>query len=303
MVSARTFAELGLVLGLALPLQLPAQTPDTDIWVADVERVGRSIAIGTPRNVTARAGYDNHPWFAADGQTLFYAADVDGQTDIFRLDLGSGQTVRVTETPEHEFSPMLLPGGELLTVRWAPDMSDGHLWVFSPNGQPLRVHAADVPRVGYYAFADDSTLAVFVNDSVQSFVVADATTGAQLRVGQGLNGSPPRRIPGQRAVSFMQRDSAGGWWIHRLDLDTHVHAPLVAMLEGGASNYFWSPEGLLLVARENTLHAWDPQRPDAGWQLVASFDEPGLQSITRFALTARGDRIALVSLAPPPPEE
>ena len=287
---------LALAVVVAHVLPLNAQNPDTDIWVATLARVGDSLAIGEPRNVTSRAGYDNHPWFNADGTRIYYAADVDGQTDVFRLDLTSGETARVTSTPENEFSPMLLPGGELLAVRWAADMSDGHLWLFDAAGTPLRVHAGSVPRIGYYAWGDDGTLAVFVNDSVQSFVLSDAATGAQTRIGQGLNGSPPRRIPGERAVSYMQRDAAGAWWIWRLDLDTRAGAPLVRALEGGASNYFWTPDGVLLMARGDELHAWDP-RVGGEWRRIAKFERPGLRAITRFAISPAGDRIALVSLS------
>ena len=269
-----------------------AQNPESDIFVADVlVEAGHTTEIGAPRNVTSRAGYDNHPWFTHDGTALYYVAELEGQTDVFSVDLQSLARRRVTNTPENEFSPMVLPNGELLVVRWAADMSDGHLWLYSAAGQPLRAPVYDVSRVGYYAWAGDRTLAVFVNDSVQSFVIADAATGAQRRLGQGLNGSPPRRVPGQNAVSFMQQDADSAWWIHKLDLATLEAAPYARAPEGAASNYFWTPTGELFMARGNELIAW------AGadeWRTVASFDEPGLGEIVRFAFSPNGRRVAIV---------
>ena len=279
-----------LVLGGASAVA--AQNPESDIFVADVlVEAGHTTEIGVPRNVTNRAGYDNHPWFSPDGTALYYVAELDGQTDVFSVDLTSLAVRRVTDTPENEFSPTLLPGGELLVVRWVADMSDGHLWLYSAAGRPRRAPAYDVSRVGYYAWADDRTLAVFVNDSVQSFVLADAVTGAQRRIGAGLNGSPPRRVPGQNAVSFMQQDAAGEWWIHKLELGTLEAAPYARVPEGAATNYFWTPTGELFMARGNELIAWAGEDE---WRTVASFDEPGLGEIVRFALSPNGRRIALV---------
>ena len=271
---------------------LAAQNPESDIYVADVlVEAGHMVELGVPRVVIDRAGYDNHPWFTPDGTAIYYVAELDGQTDVFAVELQSGAVRRITDTPENEFSPMVLSSGELLVVRWAADMSDGHLWLYSAAGQPLRPAPYDVQRVGYYAWADDRTLAVFVNDSVQSFVLVDAVTGAQRRIGEGLNGSPPRRVPGFNAVSFMQQEANDAWWIYKLDLATLKSAPYARVPENAATNYFWTPTGELVMARGNELIAWTG---DDEWRVVATFDDPGLAEIVRFAFSPNGRRVALV---------
>jgi hypothetical protein len=268
----------------------------TDIFLADITLREGQLHIGEPTNVTQRDGYDNQPWFLPDGSAFLYASERDGQTDIFRYDLRTGTAVRVTDTPENEYSPTLpLDGSRLLVVRWPTDMSTGALWWFTPDGRPIEQAAGSVDRVGYYAFADEHTLALFINDSVQSFLLADTRSGDTTRIGQEMGGSAPRAIPGEDAVSFLRRHDDDTWWLSRLNLRTHAVTPLVPMLEGVA-NYAWTPAGSVLAAQRGTIHEWTP---DSGsWRTVITFDDPELQNITRIAITDAGDRIAFVSARP-----
>jgi hypothetical protein len=292
MVRAMTWAAMA-GLGLLTATGAAAQTA-TDIFVARVVWSDGVPQLGTPANVTERDGYDNQPWFLADGSGFLYSSEREGQTDIFRYDFTTARSVRVTLTPENEYSPSL-HDGRLLAVRWPTDMSTGALWWFSADGQPLGEVTGSVPRVGYYAVADERTLALFINDSVQSFVLSDRQTGGYVRIGAGMNGSAPRTIPGERAVSFQQRQEDGDWWLMRLELETRRATPLVAMV-GNVPNYAWTPDGGVLAAVGNTLHLWRPG--ERAWRVVARFEDRALQGITRIAISPAGDRVAFVSARP-----
>jgi hypothetical protein len=280
---------------LALPFS-PASAHaqnTTDIFLADVSMTDGALRIGAPRNVTQRDGYDNQPWFLPDGSAFLYSSERDGQTDIFRYDVARKESVRITNTPENEYSPSLpLDGSRMMVVRWPTDMSTGALWWFTTDGTPLEQATGSVPRVGYYTFADAHTLALFINDSVQSFMISDTRSGRAVRVGQEMMGSAPRSIPGTRAVSFLRRHHDGIWWLSRLDIDDLIITSLTPMLDGVA-NYAWTPHGTLLAAQRNTIHEWSPRT--GAWRTVATFDDPAMQAITRIAITAAGDRIAFVS--------
>lgn len=279
---------------LAVPASAHAQ-PSTDIFLADLALRDGRIELGSPVNVTAREGYDNQPWFLPDGSGFLYSSEREGQTDVFRYAIAEDRAVRVTDTPENEYSPSLPgDGSRMLVVRWPTDMSTGELWWFTPDGRPLEVARGSVPRVGYYAFADPHTLALFINDSIQSFIIADTRTGDTTRVGQNMGGSGPRAIPGERAVSFLAQAEDDVWWLTRLDLDGLVTTPLVRMLDGVA-NYTWTSRGTVLAARGATLYEWSP---GGDWQAFANFSDPALQAITRIAISPDGDRLALVSARP-----
>src|SRR5690606_27143839 len=96
--SAMPASVNGMTVLLAVALAWPAaaQMPSTDIYVADLRVDGQAVEIGMPRNATARPGYDNQPWFLPDGSAFLYNADMGGQTDVFRFDLATWTSTRLT---------------------------------------------------------------------------------------------------------------------------------------------------------------------------------------------------------------
>lgn len=283
----------GLIVLVAVALASPAaaQMPSTDIYVADLRVDGRVVEIGTPRNATARPGYDNQPWFLPDGSAFLYNADMGGQTDVFRFDLATWTSTRLTDTPENEFSPSLTRDGrEMLVVRWPADMSTGALWRYTPEGDPVAPHAASVDRIGYYGVVRDSAFVVFVNDSVRTFVLVDSRGPRRLRT--GIAGSPPQHIPGTNAVSFMMPAEDGRVWIHRAELDSGAVTP-IAPAAGESLSYAWLPGNVLLMPSGNAVYALDPWS-EAEWREVVRFDDASLASIVRIAVSPTGDRVAFV---------
>ncbi len=100
-------APAAVLVLLALGVSLTAaQAPSTDIFILSVD--GESV--GEPRRITDREGYDNQPQFLTDGQGLVYSSLGTDGTDIYRHDLGSGETHVVVNTPESEYSPTPIPG-------------------------------------------------------------------------------------------------------------------------------------------------------------------------------------------------
>ena len=77
--------------------------PETDILIYGMAASLSGVQIGIGRNITASAGYDNQPAFSADGRSLLFSARRDGeQNDIYRFDLTSDATHRVTKSPKNE---------------------------------------------------------------------------------------------------------------------------------------------------------------------------------------------------------
>jgi hypothetical protein len=282
-----------VLLLVVLPLPAAAQA-STDIFVAELAVVDGRYRVGAPENVTRRAGYDNQPWFQRDGSGFLYVSERDGRTDVFRYDLAAGRTERVTQTEWNEYSPSQ-PGddGRMLVVRWPTDMSTGALWWYSAAGEALAEATGSVARVGYYAYADEHTLALFINDSIQSFILSDTRSGDTVRVGQQMGGSGPRRIPGAAAVSYLRQAADGDWWLMRLDVRTLDATPLVRMLEG-VVNYTWTDRGTVLAARGSSIYEWCP---GGEWSAIAAFDESVVRGITRIAISPRGDHVAFVAAA------
>jgi len=94
-------ARLALLLLVVAASGVGAQSPNTDIFLAPLSRRGDSLAVGAAENITHRAGYDNQPAFLPDGSALLYTViGADAQADVWRYDIKTRRSTRVTVTPE-----------------------------------------------------------------------------------------------------------------------------------------------------------------------------------------------------------
>ena len=278
---------------LAAPLAAQAP-PGTDIFLMPLIRSGGSIATGTPRNITGRAGYDNQPFFSPDGRSVYYTSQREGQTDIFRYDLAAGSSTQVTRTPENEYSPTVMPDGKHFSV--IRD-STQHLWSFTLDGNPVRALLDSVRPVGYHTWFNADTVFVFVLGSPATLRRAELTGGTAVIVASDI-GRALLKVAGRRAVSYAQRDSAG-YLVRTIDPVTGQGETLIRLPEGNEF-FIWLSDGSLLSASGNRLLRWRAGEKD--WSEVTRFTEPGLQRITRLAVSPAGDRLALVGTDPAPPQ-
>jgi hypothetical protein len=297
---------LALLLGGALPA-LPegalAQVPDTDIWVADLAISADSIRITRARNATCRPGYDNQPCFLPDGRGFLYAAaDSAGGTDVYLFEFADGRVVRVTRTPESEYSPTPLsaPATGFCAVRVEAD-STQRLWRFDDDGSNPRPVMAAVDSVGYFAWIDDARVAVFVlgNESrgePHTLRVADVLTQRETVIARDI-GRAIARVPGTRDLSYIARRADGNWGFFLLEQGRAEPRPLIGAV-GEGQDAAWVDD-TLLMARGAVVFAANPLRSDA-WRQVADLSAAGIAAITRIAVSPTRDRIALVATAAAP---
>jgi hypothetical protein len=288
------------VLWIALFALQANAPPATDIYLAELHVSGRKVGVGTPVNVTDRPGYDNQPFFLPNGHAFLYTAiHEDGQADIYRWDLDRKTGSQLTRTRESEYSPTPLPDGKGFSVVRVEADSTQRLWAFDADGTRPRLVLDSIRPVGYHAWGDDHGLVLFVLGTPATLQIADANAPAKL--GQIIArdiGRSLQRIPGRNAVSFVQRDSVAGNWLEELDVRSHQITKLVKA-PPGADFFVWMPNGIVLTASGSTLYQWDSQRGGA-WEMVADFAPARLTSITRLAVSPKGDRLAIVAVPAQP---
>lgn len=282
-----------LLLGVGAAGARGQAPPGSDIYLVRLERsAGLYRLAGAPANITATPGYDNQPSFEPDRNGLLFTSARDGDTDIYRYDLGAGTTSRLTDTPENEYSPTVTPDRRGFTVIRGQQQ---FLERFDRRGRRPVILFRNIVPVGYHVWADDETLILFVLGDPPTLRRANRRTGQADTVftnpGRSLH-----RIPKRRAVSAVHKRGEKDWWIVAYDARAGTVTPIVKTLDG-SEDHAWTPDGVLVMASGTTLHQFDPAR-DSAWRELASLDR-GFGRITRLAVSPDGKRLAFVADEPP----
>lgn len=300
---------LGMVLGaISAPAQTPSPSPSPaaappagDIVIVDIKqrhdyKTGvDELSFGPPKKITDFVGYNNQPFFMPDGKSILYTSNRNKQTDIYRYDLQTGATTQVTNTPESEYSPTLMPDGKNISVvRVEADGKTQRLWKFPLAGGAPSLVVEDIKGVGYHLWVDDHTLALFIvgGSGKPNYLETYDTRTHKSEFIVENPGRVLRRIPRQNKFSFVHKVSSDLWEIKAFDLRTRTSSSLIATV-AGSEDYTWLPDGRLLMGKDAKLFVAVPLTGNK-WNLADDFAVPGLMGISRIAVSARGDRLAMV---------
>jgi Tol biopolymer transport system component len=281
--------------------QPPAPPPSTDIYLLTLANGLASINTAHPSLIANVPGYENQPMFSPDGGRILFAANRGTQTDVYVFDRASGLTSQLTETPENENSPMYLPAdigdaGGFSVVRTEADRSQ-RLWRFDAQGRNPQIVLTDVKPVGYHAWVDADSVALYVLGQPATLRIASVKSGAAVIAASNI-GRSLHRVPGNKYVSFVQRDASGEFWIKQIEIPSSTIEPLVKAVDGSTDrDMAWMPDGrTLLMSAGTKVFSWT--RGAAGWTEVFDAAAHGLGVVSRLAISPRGDAIAIVVAEP-----
>ena len=276
--------------GAQAPAAAAAAVPSTDIYLY---RLSRGLIPFRSRlvNITNRPGYDNQPSF--DASAIVYTSIRDGQADIYRFD--NGRSTPVTTTPESEYSAALTPDGKSISVVRVERDSTQRLWRFPNDSSAPSLVLRDIKPVGYFAWLDSTTLALFVLGTPNTLQIADTRTGTGRVVTTNI-GRSLQRVPGGRRASFVHR--VGEKWVLKTvspepRADGSWDIETVATLPDSADYVVWkSPTELYTAAGSRIFRL---RRPGTKWEPIADLAGSGLKHITRLAIHPNGGELALVA--------
>jgi dipeptidyl aminopeptidase/acylaminoacyl peptidase len=283
-----------MVSALALG-QAPTPTPTppaTDIFVVELRTTSAgNLKSGQPVKITDWVGYNNQPSFLPDGRSLLYTSIRDKQADIYRYDLRAAATTQVTNTPESEYSPTLMPDGKSISVVRVEADGTQRLWKFPLAGGGPSLILEKIKPVGYHLWIDADTLALFVLGKPNTLQLVDLRSGKADWIADNP-GRILRLVPHQNKFSFVHKVSEQEWLVKVFDLKTRSVETFIKTFQG-SEDYAWTPSGVLLMANGSKLFA--RKKSDFAWVELGDFGNAGLKNITRIAVSPKGDRIAIVA--------
>jgi len=265
---------------------------DPDIWLAPLSHTADGgLEVGVPTAAIHRPGYDNQPHFTPDGSGFWFTAfeEHTGQTDIWRFDLDGGFEQVTVSAPESEYSATPIPDGSGISVIRVEADSTQRLWRIRLDGSPPSLLLPNVAPVGYHAWLDATTVALFVLGEPPTLQIATLDGATPRTVARGI-GRALQSIPGTRAISFIQQEPNGAV-LMRYQGDTGTVSRLVEAVPGGEF-HAWTPDGRVLMTAGSAIYIWDPAVGGA-WTQVGDLSDHNVV-VTRIAVSPDGSRIALV---------
>ena len=266
--------------------------PDTDVFLVTLDGEGDEKPVfGKPMNITDRGGYDNQPTFLGDGRAILYTSIREGQADIYKFDLASSKSSRVTATKTSEYSPTLIDGGKAISV--IRDSEDGTqiLWSFPLGVGEPKVLLPDVNPVGYHAWGSEGGLLLFILGEPHTLQWWTSDGGAKVvasDIGRSL-----LRLPETNIFSFVHKAGGEGWWLKTFDPATGAIEKLIAT-RPEREDLAWDPQGRAWMADGGRLYRYCPAC-GGGWRRMVDFGKDGIHEITRLAFSPDGNQLAFVA--------
>lgn len=275
---------------VSLPMMSYAQS-GSEIYLLDVKLTKNGISVSHPINVTDHPGYDNQPSFHRSKPLLYYASfNEDGRSDIKIYNYQAGATSVLTSTLEREYSPTLTPDGKYISCIIQRDNDAQDLGQYPVAGGDATT-LIDNLIVGYHAWADESNLILFVLGEPMTLQWYDLKNKSNKVLAENI-GRSLHKIPGENAMSFVQKISEKDWMINRLDITSQKIIPITTTLTG-REDLTWTNDGRIIMSDGEKLFYFDP-KVKKGWTEVVMSNDIQLKGITRLAITADGKKLAVV---------
>src|SRR5438067_3308932 len=263
-----------------------AAPPATDIFLAPLRIQRGKPIVGRTVNVTARPGYDNQPSFTPDSRAiLFTSVRGDKQADIYRYDLPTKSTSRVTNTVESEYSATVFGDGSRFSVIRVEADSTQRLWSFRIDGSDPRLVFPSIKPVGYHVWVDSTTVAMFLLGKPNALVLADTRTGRADTVARDV-GRSLLQLPNGSGFSFLQHIRDSSWVLTAVDVlgsgrdRRTVPMPLVR-LPPGDDYIAWLAPAIAITGSGSKLSIWRGTDKASQWTDLVDLARYGLRHISR----------------------
>jgi hypothetical protein len=261
----------------------------TDIFLCDLVIKDNKVTVSNPRNITQRKGYDNQPFFHPKRSILYYvSADSSGQTDIFEFDYQSNHTASISSSPEREYSPTVMPDWNYLScIIQLPNGAQNLGRYHTKGGIPVTL--IDNLTVGYHAWTDMDNLFLFTLPAPFALHWINISKKTDRVITEDI-GRSLHKIPGENALSFVQKSGAD-WWIKKLEVESGTISNITKSISLKDHDMAWTYDGKIMMSNGAKLYFY---KRNSEWMEVQLDDLPPDATISRLAVNNTGDKIAIV---------
>ncbi|MBK7683221.1 MAG: hypothetical protein IPJ26_12505 [Bacteroidetes bacterium] len=215
---------------VVLSLHVSAQSNSSEIYLLDiVQKDGKHIA-STPYRVTQNDYYDNQPCFSRDGQFLYFVARPDTiQSDIYEFHIKKKIIRQVTNTPESEYQPQLIPFAKDKISAVIVEMEGAQkLYEMKLDGSNYELLMPNEDSLAYYCWMNDTTVGAFMlNGAGGTLHQFDMIPQQSIILMEGGFGRCLAVIPGTNILTYVQKGSDGKNTLMRYDMSNEERMPML----------------------------------------------------------------------------
>ncbi len=266
-----------------------------EIFLFDMVVTADGIILSGAKNITKHAGYDNQPSFHPDLPIVYYTSAIDStNTDIKSYNFETGETKPFTSTKENEFSPTVTPDKKFISCNIsAQGITEPRLGKFPASGGTPVILIKNL-IVGYHGWIDNSSLLLFVlRDSITNDLhYYNLDTKFDTVIATGI-GRSLKKIPGEAAMSYVDKSIPELWSIKRFDLRSRAITSIAPTLKG-SEDFTWIENGTLLMSGGQKIFSLYPKGKE-GWKpLTIEGESSMLKNVTRLAANPAHTKLAVV---------
>ncbi|MDB5230522.1 MAG: hypothetical protein JWN76_1327 [Chitinophagaceae bacterium] len=276
-----------LILG---PLFSLAQA-GSEIYLFNLSFTGTAITLTDPVNISNHKGYDNQPFFHPASPLIYFSSfDDSGRSDIKYYNYKSNSIANLTTTHEREYSPTVTPDKKYISCILQRDNNAQDLVQYPIGGGSPSV-LINTLIVGYHAWINSSRLLLFVlKDSLNELHYYDLSSKQDKIIAQNP-GRSLQKIPGEDAMSFIEKTTKENWTLKRFDNRKGI-VTVIALIPP-MEDMTWVTNRLVLFSKENQVLVYD--RVENKWATaIINADQGVIKKITRLVVSPGMDKIAIV---------
>lgn len=199
-------------------------------------------SVGRQQLQTAPGEMAFSPRFSRDGRQVIYSLSNGGNTDIYRTDLGSGQSVRLTSAPSIETAPSLSPDGTQIVFE-SDRSGNQQLYIMSANGGEARRISFGQGRYGTPVWSPRGDLVAFTKQNAGRFHIGVMRIdGSEERLlTSSFLDEGPTWSPNGRVIMFSRETQGAGGTSSMYSVDISGRNLKAVPLQSGASDPSWGP--------------------------------------------------------------
>jgi hypothetical protein len=271
----------------------------SEIFLFDLKIENGQLHISNGKNITNHKGYDNQPSFHPTKPIIYFSSFNDsGRSDIKTYNYETGETSNFTTTHVREYSPTVTPDGKFISCIIQRDNGDQDLAKYPiDGGKPVVL--INLLKVGYHAWAGENHVLLFVLDDSIHFSLHNfyLETNSDTVIAENI-GRSIHKIPGQNAMSFLQKVSEKNFVIKKYNMSNGVISTImdaipehdqICWLENGT---ILSSDGKKILSFQVTAFS---EVKDRKWTpVILDGDASMLKGVTRLATNLQNTKLAVV---------